>query len=346
MATDKKMIDYLRKVSPGNPIRIVIDDLVRSGLGGMIVFETPEIYSEKLFEGGFKINTKFSSQKLFELCKMDGAIVVSHDMKKILYANVLITPDNSITTNETGTRHKAAERCAKQADTFVIAISERRKKTTLYLDNSRYYLRSSDELLKDISANLQVLEDQRKSFNDAVSKLDLLEISDMVSSVDVCRVIQKVELMNRISEDINWQLVEAGSEGRIIKMRYRELIRNYEKVENDVLRDYSIFPLKKSKLLLENYTFDDLLDLDQISDLLFEKGVDDSLEAKGFRFLSKTELNDKEISDLVSHFGKLSHIIDQEERAFEIVLQERAGKIKDEIEHVREQILSGKDVSD
>ena len=263
---DHKMIDYIRKVAPGNPIRTVVDDLVRSGSGAMIIFETPELYDQKLFEGGFKINSKFSSQRLFELAKMDGAIVVSHDMTKILYANVLITPDNSISTSETGTRHKAAERCAKQANTFVIAVSERRKKTTLYLDNSRYYLRPANDLLADITANLQVLDDQRKSFNDSVSRLDILELSDLVSALDVCRVIQNVELMNRISENINWQLVEVGNEGQILNMKFKELTRDYGRIEDNILRDYAVFSLKKSKQLLENFSFDDLMDLEKISE--------------------------------------------------------------------------------
>lgn len=345
MATDKKMIDYLRKVSPGNPIRTVIDDLVRSGLGAMIIFETPEMYSENLFEGGFKINCRFTSQRLFELCKLDGAIMVSEDLTRILYANILITPDNTISTQETGTRHKAAERCAKQADTFVVATSERRKKTTLYLYNSRYYLKSSDELIRDVTANLQVLEDQRSAFDKLLEKLDILEISEMVSAVDVCKVIQKTEIMDRISDDIKRQIIEIGNEGKIINMRFKELIRDYEKIENEIIRDYTAYPLKKTRTLLQNLSFEDILNLESISELILEKSLEETVEPNGYRFLSHLELTDKEISELVQEFKSLNSILNLEEKDLEIVFKEKHEIIKKEIDHLREQILSGKNVS-
>ncbi len=345
MAAEKKMIDYLRKISPGNPIRTVVDDIVRSGLGVMIVFETSELYSEKIFEGGFKINCKFSSQKLFELSKMDGAIIVSNDLTRILYANVLITPDNTIRTQETGTRHKAAERCAKQADTFVIAVSERRKKITLYLDNSRYYLRTSDELMRDVSANIQVLEDQRNAFNELLGKLDILELSEMVSAIDVCRIIQKGELMLRISDDLKRQIIEIGNEGKIINMRFKELIRNFEKIENEIIRDYSKYTLKKTKTLLQNFSFDDILNLDAISELILEKSLEETIEPKGFRFLSRLELTDKEISDIVKQYKSLNKILSLEEKDLEIIFKEKYVAIAKEIENLREQLLSGKGVA-
>src|SRR3989344_8424368 len=108
----KNLVDYLKKVSPGTALRNVIEDLISANMGAIIVFDTCEV--EKLIEGGFKINCRFTPSRLFELCKMDGAIIVSPDLKKILYSNVLLTPDNSVPTSETGTRHKAGERTAKQ----------------------------------------------------------------------------------------------------------------------------------------------------------------------------------------------------------------------------------------
>ena len=149
MATEKEktFLDFLKLVSPGTSLRTVIDDVLRSDLGAMIVFYSPSLQSQNIFEGGFRINSRFTSQKLFELCKMDGAIILSQDLKRILHANVLMNPDTNILSIETGTRHKAAERTARQAHTFVIAISERRKKTTLYHGSSRYYLKSTGELL-------------------------------------------------------------------------------------------------------------------------------------------------------------------------------------------------------
>lgn len=346
MVVEKKMIDYIRKVSPGNPIRTVIDDLVRSNLGAIIVLETPELYSKNMFEGGFKINTKFSPQKLFELCKMDGAIILSDNFKKIIYANVQITPDNTIYTHETGTRHKSAERCAKQAKTFVIAVSERRRKTTLYLENSRHNLRNSDEIMRDITANLQVLEDQRKIFDALINRLNILEMSSMTSSMDVCKVIQKGELILRINEEIRKQIIEIGSEGKIIAMRFRELTRNTEKIENEIIRDYSAHTLKRTKTILENLSYEDLLDLDTLTEKIIQKETNESIEPRGYRFLSHLEITNKEISMLVKQFKVLTRILNLNQKELEQIFRNKAESVKKSIEELREQILSGREMSD
>ena len=239
-------------VSPGTLLRTVIDDVVRSGLGAMIVFDTKELHTQNIIEGGFRINGRFTTQKLFELCKMDGAIIISQDLKRILYANTLMTPDISIHSTETGTRHKAAERTAKQAHTFVIAISERKKKTTLYYDQSRYHLKSTEELIRNLSSTLQVLEKQREILNEQLNNLNILEMSELVSVSDVCNVIQRTEIISKISESIKRNFTELGREGNIMHMRYRELIRGVEKTESEIIRDYAILSLKRSKILLSS----------------------------------------------------------------------------------------------
>jgi len=197
---EKSFMDFIKMISPGTPIRSVIDDLIRSDLGALIVLDTPYLHEQNIPEGGFRINCRFTPQKLFELCKMDGAIILSPDLKRILYANVLLNPDTTIHTNETGTRHKAAERTAKQARTVVITVSERRKKTTLYHSTSRYYLKSSEEILREISSTLQILEKQRELFNEQISELNILEMSELVSVSDVCSLIQRPEMILKISE--------------------------------------------------------------------------------------------------------------------------------------------------
>ena len=176
-------------------MRTVINDLIGANLGALIVFDSSEL--EKLIEGGFRVNCRFTPQRLFELCKMDGAIVVSSDSRRILHANVLLTPDSTIPSNETGTRHKAAERTAKQANTFVIAISERRRKTTLFIGGIRHILRSSEEVFREIGNTLQILEKQREIFDDLLSKINILEVSNLVSVSDICKVIQRAEIILR-----------------------------------------------------------------------------------------------------------------------------------------------------
>jgi len=339
---EKSFMDFIKLVSPGTPLRTVIDDLVRSDLGGMIVFDSPELQQNNIIEGGFRINCRFTAQKLFELCKMDGAAIVSPDVKRILYANTLINPDHTIHSVETGTRHKAAERTAKQAHTFVIAVSERRKKTTLYYGSSRYYLKPTEELIRNISSNLQVLEKQREQLDEQISNLNVLEMSEMVSISDVCKVIQRAEMILKIAESIRRNFTELGREGSIMHMRYRELLRGVERTENEVLRDYATLSLKRSRTLLENLTFDGLLDTESIARLIFEKPLEESIFPRGYRFLSHLTLSVKEISQLAKQFHNLNNIISLESTDFEPILKNRASTIKDEISNLREQVLSGK----
>jgi diadenylate cyclase len=339
---EKTIHDFIRLVSPGTAIRTVIDDLVRSELGGMIVFDAPELHTQNIAEGGFRINSRFTSQKLFELCKMDCAVIVSSDLKRILQANVLINPEAAIHTSETGTRHKAAERTAKQAQTFVIAISERRKKTTLYYGSSKYYLKTTEELMRNITSTLQILEKQKEILKEHIDNLNILEMSELVSVSDVCKVIQRAEMILKISESVKRNFTELGKEGNIMHMRYRELLRGVERSESEVIRDYANLSLKRSKTLLENLTFDGLLDLESIARLILEKPVEESITPKGFRFLSHLTLSAKEISQMTKTFHNLENILKLDQADFEPMLKNRASTIYEEIRNLREQVLSGK----
>jgi len=339
---EKNILDFIKLVSPGTPLRTVIDDLLRSGLGGIIVFDNPELQTQNILEGGFRINSRFTPQKLFELCKMDGAIILSPDLKRILHANILLNPDTTIHTIETGTRHKAAERTAKQAHTFVIAISERRKKTTLYFNQSRYYLKTTEEIMRNITSTLQILEKQKEILNEHINNLNVLEMSELVSVTDVCKVIQRAEMILKISESVKRNFTELGKEGNIMHMRHRELLRGVEKSESEVLRDYANLPLKRSKTLLANLTFDGLLDIESIARLILEKPIEESITAKGFRFLSHLTLSAKEISQMTKTFHNLDNILKLEPADFEPMLKNRANTIYEEIRNLREQVLSGK----
>ncbi|MEA3329872.1 MAG: DNA integrity scanning diadenylate cyclase DisA [Nanoarchaeota archaeon] len=339
-----KFSDYLKKVSPGTPLRTVIRDLMSANMGALIVLDSVELSS--LSEGGFKVNCKFTSNKLFELCKMDGAIVLSSDLKKILYANVLLNPDTTISTNETGTRHKAGERTAKQANTFVIVVSERRKKASLYFGNHKYILKDTTKLLGEVSSNLQLLEKQRELFNESRDKLDILEMTNTVTIGDVCNLIQRAEMILRISEMIKRYFTELGNVGSIMSLRYRELIRGVEKIRDEVLRDYSALQLKKSKSILSSFNFEILFDREVMAKLLFGGPIEDNTSTRGYRFLSTLELDKKTIPQIVSRFKSLEGIFEATPEDFNQVIKDEGGNlIREEILHVRDQILSGKRIS-
>ncbi|MCR4284717.1 MAG: DNA integrity scanning diadenylate cyclase DisA [archaeon] len=342
---EKTLLDFIKLVSPGKPLRDVIDDLIRSGLGAMIIFDAPTLHSENILEGGFRINSRFTSQKLFELCKMDGAIIVSPDLKRILFANALMNPNASLYTAETGTRHKAAERTAKQANTFVIAVSERKKKVTLYHGESRYFLKETEEILRDLSSTLQVLEKQRELLDANITDLNVLEMSDLVSVSDVCKVIQRAEMILKISDSVKINFTELGREGNVMYMRYKELLKGVWDIEKEILRDYAHISLKKSRTILANLTLEGLLDTDSIARLIIEKSPESSLSPRGFRFLSHLSLSEKEVSPIVKKFGNLKALFDSDSVGLEPILKNRASTTYEEIRSLREQVLSGKVVS-
>ena len=205
---EKDFVDILRMFAPGTSIRAALNDLLRARMGALIVIDNGHL--EKIIEKGFRVNAKFSPQKLVELSKMDGAIILSKDLKKILYANTLLSPSQGTTTKETGIRHKAADRTAKQAQTIVVAVSERRNKITLYYKEISYELAASSEILRKTTETLQTLEKQKDIFNDSLDNLNLLELKRLATINDVSAVLQRLEIIKRISNIIKRYLVELG----------------------------------------------------------------------------------------------------------------------------------------
>jgi len=196
--------------------------------------------------------------------------------------------------------------------------------------------------MRNISSTLQVLEKQKELLIQHVNNLNILEMSEMVSVSDVCNVIQRAEMVLKISESVKRNFTELGKEGSIMHMRYRELLRGVEKSESEILRDYAIITLKRSKTMLSNLTFDGLLDNESIARLLFEKPLEETIAPKGYRFLSHLTLSIKEISQIVKTYGNLDEIIKLTPQDFEPILRNRANTIYEEIRTLREQVLSGK----
>ena len=303
----KDFLDVLKMFAPGTSIRAALDDLLRAGMGALIVFEN-EYLKEKM-EIGFKINESLTPQRLVELSKMDGAVVVSSDAKKILYANCLLSPSRSIETRETGTRHKAAERIAKEIGTIAIAVSERKRKISLYYELSAYELGPSSEILRKVSENLQILERQVELFKKEISDLDYFEIKDLVGPDNVSIVLRRLEIIRRVSSVIKRYLIELGKEGVIFNMRVKELIDGLSKEEEFILRDYFENKIEFPREALSKLDFDFLLSTKEISRILFGEEHSRAIFPKGIRILNKTNLPLNYIDSLVGHFKRLDKIL-------------------------------------
>jgi len=340
---EKKLtkLDILKKLSPGTGLRESLNDIVSGRTGAIILVSNSN--SLNIFEGGFKVNCKFTSKRLSELAKMDGGIVLSEDFKKILYVNTLFVPDRSLSTNETGTRHQAAERVAKQINGLVVTVSERRGTITVYYGNSRYVLQNTEDLLRRATETLRILEKQREVFDELLMNLNVLEVTGLVSIADICSILQRLEMIKKMAHIINEYIVELGREGIIVRMRMREVTKNIDKEQEKIIKDYLQRPTR-IKQFFDNLSFDGLLDAENIAHLLFGDSSEKKITPKGYRLLNKTNLNDMEIKSLLDFFKDLDAVLEADEISLKKVLKNRSESFKEEFNKLKEQIMLGKKI--
>ncbi|HDL02451.1 MAG TPA: hypothetical protein ENH20_01295, partial [Candidatus Pacearchaeota archaeon] len=190
--------------------------------------------------------------------------------------------------------------------------------------------------------NLQILEKQKEILTEHLANLNILEMSEMVSVGDACKVIQRSEMILKISEFLKRNFTELGKEGGIMHMRYKEILRGIEKSENEVIRDYANLPLKRAKTLLENLTFEGLMDIESIARLVLEKHLEEIISPKGYRFLSHLTLSNKEISQIIRTHENIDNILKTKPSVLEPILKNRSQGISEEMRNLREQIINEK----
>ena len=233
-----ELVDTLKMIAPGTPIREGLDNILKAKTGGLIVIgNIKEI--ENIVDGGFFVNVEFTPARLYELAKMDGAIILSDDLKQILYANAQLIPNFNITTVETGTRHRTAERVAKQTGNIVISISQRRGIITIYQEDLRYVLEDTSKVMSKSNQALQTVEKYRKVFDNKINILTEYEFNDIVTLDIVMSAIQRSEMLIRIAEEVQKSIAELGIEGRLLKMQLDELTDGVENEERLIIKDYA-----------------------------------------------------------------------------------------------------------
>lgn len=345
-----EFLNTLKILAPGTPLREGLDNVLRSKMGGLIVIgDNQEILN--IVNGGFSINSEYSSSYLYELAKMDGAIIISTDLKRILYANTQLIPDPSIDTEETGTRHRTADRVAKQTNAIVISISQRRNVITLYKGYSKYVLRDTPIILAMANQAVQTLEKYRSVLDQAVNNLSALEFEDLVTLYDVTTAIQRTEMVLRIVREVEKYICELGNEGNLIRMQMSELVNHVETDGNNLIKDYHIssddIVQKEAQLGISTMTDDELLSLTSISKILgFPEDVvvlDEIITPRGYRVLSKiSRLPASIIENLVRAFGDIQIILKaspSELDGVEGIGEVRTKTIKEGLKRLQEQVL-------
>lgn len=338
-ASEEEFASILRLIAPGTNLRTAIDGALKTQRGALIVVENDSILP--IIDGGFRLNTRFTPQKLIELAKMDGAIILSKDIKRITHSNVLLTPDPKIKSNETGTRHKAAERTAKQAGTLVVAISERKNEISVFYKNIKHPIIPTTELLRKANERIQLIEKQRELFDNYLQKLDILELKNYFSLNQAISVTQKGRLIQKIAEGLEKYIIELGKEGILLKIRLRELIKNVEKETDLVIKDYTQFNVKTSKSLLENLSYEEILDSDHMLKVLGYETLPTEISIKGWRVLSKTSLHESEIAALTNEAGSLGKSLHSSLGFYSQILgYEKAQVFKEELSKIKLQYIN------
>ena len=344
--------DILKIMCPGTQLREGLENILRAKTGGLIVISDSEEVMN-IVDGGFSINSEYTPSYVYELAKMDGAIVITEDLKKIICANAQLIPDSSIPTYETGTRHRTAHRVAKQTNKIVIAISQRRNIITMYKGDIKYVLRESSVILSKANQAIQTLEKYVAVLDRVINNLNLLEFQDLTTLFDVVTAIQRTEMVMRIVEEINMYILELGNEGRLISMQLSELIRHIERDGILLIRDYCKEDLNYNDIYeaIQKLNSSELIDLDAIARVLGYSGIplmDTLISPKGYRVLSKVpRIPANVIENLIKEFKELSAIIEADIDDLDNVEgigDARATAIRSGLKRIREQISLKKEI--
>jgi len=310
------MAGALALVVPGQPLREGLERILLAKRGALIaVGDGPEVLS--VCTGGFLLDAEFSPQRLSELAKLDGGIVVAAGAGRIARANVHFMPNPSIPTSETGTRHRTAERMARSIDVPVISVSAAMGVVTVYRNEEKHVLQSASRMHERVSHALQTLQRFRQRFDLAITALSALEVEDTVTMRDVAAVLQPAELVLRIADDIDESLIELGEEGRMLRLQLDELTADVEALRNLVVRDYLHGPGREPAQVLEklsSFTTDELADPRRVGAALglpdSRAELDASLEPRGYRLLNRLPRFPEVLVDrIVQHFAGLQKIM-------------------------------------
>lgn len=343
--------DILKLVAPGTPLRDGIDNVLRAKTGGLIVVG----YNEKtktIVDGGFQINCPFTPSFLYELAKMDGAIILNESGTKILIANAQLVPDQGVPSEETGMRHRTAERVARQTKSLVIAISQRRNVITLYQGNFRYALREIGVILAKANQAVQTLEKYKTVLEQSISYLGILEFEESVTYNDILQVLHRFELIFKVKNELLAYLSEMGTEGRLIRLQMEEILTDLEEELIFIIKDYSINrEIKPQDVInrLQAISGSEVIEDIVILKMLGYQGyvpLDEFKSPRGYRILNKIpRLPAVIIENLVKRFEELPNMLAatvEDLDDVEGIGEVRARKIKEGFKLIKERLFTGR----
>lgn len=347
-ATKQPQVREIRAMlAPGTPLREGIERVIAAHRGTLIVIGHGAKVDE-ICSGGFVIESPATSERLSELAKMDGALVLNTDASRVVRANVQLVPDPSIATQETGTRHRSAERTAKQTGRPVISVSESMGIVSLYFGGQKHVIESVSALLVRANQALRTLERYRSRFDEVSGLLSGREIEDAATVRDAVLALQRAEMMRRIAGEVEEHVGDLGTEGRLIALQHDELFGPVAADRDLLIRDYLADRRRRLATIVATFEaleIDELLENDTVTRLLaFESdSLDRVVTPRGYRLLSRVPRLPVAVVDrLVERFGTLPRLMEatlQELVAVEGVGELRARNIQDGLRRIAEAAL-------
>jgi diadenylate cyclase len=306
----------LRLVAPGTQLREGLDRILQARMGALIVVgDGAEVLS--VCSGGFLLDAEFTPQRLSELAKMDGAIILAADTSRVARANVHLVPDPNVPTSETGTRHRTAERVGRQLNVPVLTVSEDMSLVAIHRRGEKHTLEPIPRVLARADQALQILTRYKARLDSVSGSLSALEVEDLVTVRDVATVLQRAEMVRRIAEEIEGYVIELGADGRLVMLQLEELVGGVEEDRRLVAKDYyqssddvALISVMRALAQLDD---EDLLDLNVVATVLHLDpgvGIDGALQPRGFRLLHKIPRLPELVSDhVVNRFANLQKIM-------------------------------------
>jgi diadenylate cyclase len=316
---DERRRAALAAVAPGTALRDGLERILRGSTGALIVLGFDQAVAD-LCSGGFELNTEFSATRLRELAKMDGAIVLDSAAGTIVRAAVQLVPDPGIPTDESGTRHRTAERVCRQTGHTVISVSKSMRIIALFIGGTRFVLEDPAAILSHANQALATLERYRRRLDEVSGALSALEIEDLATVRDVTAVAQRLEMVRRIAGEIEGYMVELGTDGRMLALHLDELAAGTAQERALLAQDYVAGPPQDraagaAAVLtgLESLTLDELLDLASVAEVLGFGGsdaLDDRVSPHGYRLLARVpRVPRPAVDSLIEHFDGLQKLL-------------------------------------
>ncbi len=295
---------HLQALAPGTPLRAGIDRILHGGTGALIVMGNNRQVA-KASTGGFAIDVEFSEQALRELAKLDGAIILSNDLSRIVAAGVHLVPPGDLPTAETGTRHRSADRTAQFAEVPVVTVSASMRTVSLFLDGRRHVVEKASEVVSRGSQTLGALTSLTQRLTETLDQFTSLEVADQVTLRDLVGVAHRYELSRRLSAEMDFLISILGVEGRLLAMRHAELAAPLERLEDMLRRDYAHNLEDPSQFGLENlqnFTPEELLGGQLVAERLGfgpNAYLEAPLSTRGYRVLATVGRLPSNILDLL-----------------------------------------------